>query len=217
MERPASRGLLSGVGKAPTGSAIPVPDRPGTASRGGAPPGTASGRPPGTAMRGQAGQPPPSTAYMRLGTASGRPGTGAQGAAAAGARTGTAVQVEARPITQHGISGMKTAATAVVGGRKVLDKNYFLSELLQKRSEIANITQSMREEVEALEKRQSQYNSMEKRGTELTKEVKAMQETLADYNTVLDKVGLGDFPACHKAGARKQSAIMLHFRERKVP
>ena len=29
------------------------------------------------------------------------------------------------------------------GGRKVLDKNYFLTELRQKRSEIANVTQSM--------------------------------------------------------------------------
>lgn len=29
------------------------------------------------------------------------------------------------------------------GGRKVLDKNYFLTELRQKRTEIANVTQSM--------------------------------------------------------------------------
>jgi hypothetical protein len=30
------------------------------------------------------------------------------------------------------------------GGRKVLDKNYFINELRQKRMEIANVTQGMR-------------------------------------------------------------------------
>ena len=110
MERPGSRGILSSnIGK---------------------------GGPPGTAMGGQRGA-PPSTAYKRTGTASGnRPGTGSQGAGAAGARTGTAVQVDARPITQHGVSGMKPNANAG-GGRKVLDKNYFLTELRQVKHERA--------------------------------------------------------------------------------
>ncbi len=132
----------TGMGKAPTGSSVAQPDRPMTGSRGaaaGGPPGTASGRPPGTAMRGAAGQ-PPGTAYKRLGTAQGRPGTGQQGAA--GVRTGTAVQVENRPITNHGMVGMKFQAAGA--GRKVLDKNYFLNELRQKRMEIANITQQMK-------------------------------------------------------------------------
>ena len=120
MERPSSRGLLSNASIGKSGAP---------------PPGTAMGR----------GGAPPSTAYKRTGTASGnRPGTGSQGGPAAGARTGTAVQVDARPITQHGVSGMKTAAAGGGGGgRKVLDKNYFLTELRQKRSEIANVTQSM--------------------------------------------------------------------------
>jgi len=75
------------------------------------------------------------------------------------------------------------------GGRKVLDKNYFINELRQKRAEIANVTQNMRAELEALEKRQQQYNTMDKRCNDLMKEVKILQEALADYNTVLDKVG----------------------------
>ena len=104
--------------------------------------------PPGTAMRSAAG-PPPSTAYMRMGTAAGRPGTGQQGGPG-GPRTGTQVQVENRPITQHGVLGMKMAAGAG-GGRKVLDKNYFMNELRQKRMEIANVTQKMR--VRAVEER----------------------------------------------------------------
>ncbi len=159
MERPGSRGsgmMSSGVGKAPTGNSVPMPERPNSAmNRGGgggggmgASPGggllaNTVGRPPGTASRGPVGsigQAPPGTAYKRLGTANARPGTGQQGAA--GVRTGTNVQVENRPITNHGVSGIR-AGTGGVGGRRVLDKNYFVSELRQKRSEIANVIRNM--------------------------------------------------------------------------
>ncbi|KAG2495583.1 hypothetical protein HYH03_006183 [Edaphochlamys debaryana] len=147
--------------------------------------------PPGTAMRGPGGGPgggPPGTAYKRLGTASQRPGTGqAAAAAAAAARAGQSLQVENRPITNHGVSGMKTAAAGV--GRQVLDKNYFMNELRQKRMEIAQVTQQMKSDLEAVERKQAQYNSMDKRASDLSKEVKILQEALADYNTVLDKVG----------------------------
>ena len=84
---------------------------------------------------------------------------------------------------------MRTAVATGSGGRKVLDKNYFMSELRTKRAEISSVTQNMRDELDALEKKQSQFNTMEKRGNDLLKEVKIMQEALADYNTVLDKVG----------------------------
>ncbi|GIL44084.1 hypothetical protein Vafri_1639 [Volvox africanus] len=206
MDRPSSRGALAlsqsgGLGKAPTGSAVPAPDRPMTGSRGPAagvpvgvrgPPGGSiiGGVPPGTAMRGGPGPAggPPGTAYKRLGTASQRPGTGQQAAtAAAAARAGQSLQVENRPITNHGVSGMKTSAAGV--GRQVLDKNYFMNELRQKRMEIAQVTQQMKSDLEALERKQAQYNSMDKRATDLSKEVKILQEALADYNTVLDKVG----------------------------
>lgn len=71
----------------------------------------------------------------------------------------------------------------------MLDKNFFMSELRQKRSEIATVTRQMSEELAALEKRQATYKTMEKRDNDLTKEVKLLQEALADYNCVLDKVG----------------------------
>ncbi|KAJ9520725.1 hypothetical protein QJQ45_007593 [Haematococcus lacustris] len=194
MERPGSRGGISlgstGIGKAPTGSLLQPPERPGTGNRGpSGVPGTAAGRPPGTAMRGPGGVGgPPSSAYKRMGTAQGRPGTGQQAAAPNGPRTGTTVHVENRPITNHGVSGMKFAAPAG-GGRKVLDKNFFMNELRQKRMEIANVTQSMQAELEALEKRQAQFAQMEAHASKLMKEVKLQQEALADYNMVLDKVG----------------------------
>lgn len=46
------------------------------------------------------------------------------------------------------------------------------------------------DERELAEKKQGQYNTMEKRGSDLQKEVKILQEALADYNTVLDKVSV---------------------------
>ena len=154
MERPGSaRGMMkpaagNSSASVVSSSAMSAPaDRPGTGSRGAPPPSSAS-RPMGTAMgtRGPMGGgsigAPPGTAFKRLGTAQGRPGTGAQGGAAGG-RTGTNVQVDSRPITNHGISGMKAAAGGG-GGRQVLDKNYFVNELRQKRAEVANVTQSMR-------------------------------------------------------------------------
>lgn len=49
---------------------------------------------------------------------------------------------------------------------------------------------TLQDELEALEKRQAQYNTMDKRCNDLMKEVKLLQEALADYNTVLDKVRL---------------------------
>eukprot|EP00798_Chlamydomonas_sp_ICE-L_P011194 gene11194-18811_t len=146
MERPGSRSGMSGSGmKAPTGSSVPMPDRPGSAANRGGILGTAAGRPPGTASRGPVmgglGQPPPGTAYKRLGTANQRPGTGQQ-QGPGGARLGTAVQVENRPITNHGVSGIRQGGGGG-GGRRVLDKNFFLTELRQKRSEIASVTRNM--------------------------------------------------------------------------
>ncbi|MEW5313546.1 MAG: hypothetical protein WDW38_005106 [Sanguina aurantia] len=148
-----------------------------------------AGPPPGTAMRGPGGAgPPPSSAYKRTGTANNqRPGTQSSANGPAGVRTGTSVTVDSRPITNHGLTGVKPGGGG--GGRQVLDKTYFVNELRQKRTEVANKTAEMRSELDALEKRQSQFNSMDRRCNDLMKEVKLLQEALADYNTVLDKVG----------------------------
>lgn len=125
-----------------------------TASRmgpqGGGPVGRASGGsimagpPPGTAMRGPGGAgPPPSSAYKRTGTANNqRPGTQSSANGPAGVRTGTTVTVDSRPITNHGLTGVKPGGGG--GGRQVLDKTYFVNELRQKRTEVANKTAEMR-------------------------------------------------------------------------
>lgn len=103
-----------------------------------------SGPPPGTAMRGPGGAgPPPSSAYKRTGTANNqRPGTQSSGTGPVGVRTGTTVTVDSRPITNHGLTGVKPGGGG--GGRQVLDKTYFVNELRHKRTEVANKTAEMR-------------------------------------------------------------------------
>lgn len=85
-------------------------------------------------------------------------------------------------------TGLRTAAP---GGRQVLDRNYFLNELRQKRSEIADEIARMGEQVAAAEARQAATAKAEKRFNELRSEVKGLTESLADYNTVLDKASCG--------------------------
>lgn len=46
-------------------------------------------------------------------------------------------QVADRPVTQQGLAGVKTASA---GGRQVMDKNFFLNQLRQKRSELIEVT-----------------------------------------------------------------------------
>ncbi|KAI8472521.1 MAG: hypothetical protein J3K34DRAFT_457787 [Monoraphidium minutum] len=185
MERPGSRGSMtlagSGLSKAPTGSPIERPERPSTGNRpahGGAltAPGT-----PGAAGRGAAGQQPPSRAYKRApagGLLAGGGGALARGAPA----------LDARPLTQQGIGGMAKPGTAA-GGRQVLDRNYFVSQLRQKRQEIVNATHQLQEEVEELQQRQAAAARAANRAAELQAAVRAQQEALADANIVLDKAG----------------------------
>eukprot|EP00878_Enallax_costatus_P023413 GHUV01024904.1.p1 GENE.GHUV01024904.1~~GHUV01024904.1.p1 ORF type:complete len:190 (+),score=64.15 GHUV01024904.1:222-791(+) len=189
MERPASRGLLAaGVAKAPTGLQIERPDRPGTASRQqtSGPPGTAmSGRPPGTAMRG-AGQAPPGTAYKRV--------------TAAGAPLQQALQAQARPMTQQGMSGAKPMTQA--GGRQVLDRTYFINELRQKRQQIINVNAQMRDELEVLDQKKSAVARADKLAVQLKKEVRLLQEALADNNIIIDKVNyVTNYRSCAQASA----------------
>jgi hypothetical protein len=56
-------------------------------------------------------QQPPGTAFRRLGTA--------QGQGPPGTASSRQVQVDARPLTQQGIAGMRTAAA---GGRQVREQ-----------------------------------------------------------------------------------------------
>jgi hypothetical protein len=64
---------------------------------------------------------------------------------AAAAPLNTTVSLEARPVTQQGLEGMRLKTAGP--GRQIADKSYFLSELRQKISELSKETKSMTEEV----------------------------------------------------------------------
>ncbi|KIZ05137.1 intraflagellar transport protein 74/72 [Monoraphidium neglectum] len=183
MERPGSRGSLAlaaaGISKAPTGSPIERPERPNTAN--------ANSR----LTTGQPQQQAAASGGARGGTAQ-PPGTamkhgGVLGGAAAIVR-GTPAP-SARPLTQQGVGGLAKPGTSA-GGRQVLDRNYFLSQLRQKRQEIINATHELQEEVEELQQHQAAAARANKRAGELQAQVRALQESLADANIVLDKAGL---------------------------
>lgn len=63
----------------------------------------------------------------------------------AAAPLNTTVSLEARPVTQQGLEGMRLKTAGP--GRQIADKSYFLSELRQKISELSKETKSMTEEV----------------------------------------------------------------------
>lgn len=74
----------------------------------------------------------PSTA-----TRNGRPGTGTQNFSNANLFV---PQVTDRPVTQQGMAGPKTSSGA---RRQVTDKNYYLGQLRQKRSELIEVTNQL--------------------------------------------------------------------------
>jgi len=113
---------------------------------------------------------------------------GSPGGAGAAVLAGAPVSVEARPLTQQGIGGLVKPGTAS-SGRQVLDRNYFISQLRQKRQEIVNATHQLQQEVEELQQRQAAATRASRRADELQQEVRALQEALADANIVLDKAG----------------------------
>mmetsp|Transcript_134528 Transcript_134528/g.335648 ORF Transcript_134528/g.335648 Transcript_134528/m.335648 type:complete len:611 (+) Transcript_134528:93-1925(+) len=166
--RPVSRGLGPMGGLAPPGG-------PG----GGVPPGTATRQ--GTAMRGI----PPGTA-ARLNT---RQGTAMRGTAAQGQTIGVGahaeVKVSDRPMTMHGLSGMKTGSLGPK--RQVYDKSYYLGELRKRCTDLQDEVEKMNTEAEEVRKDNQLYTSLEKRYDQLVKTVRLLEGDLADHNLATDK------------------------------
>ncbi|XP_039423496.1 intraflagellar transport protein 74 homolog isoform X2 [Corvus cornix cornix] len=121
----------------------------------------------GTAM-------PPSTA---------RPGSRG-GSLTPGGVLSSQVKVADRPVTQQGLSGIKTAMKGPQ--RQIMDKTYYLGVLRSKTNELTTEINKLQEEVEMYKQEKSVYLSYEKRAEALAGEIKDFQGQLADYNMVLD-------------------------------
>uniref|UniRef100_A0A9J8AHX2 Intraflagellar transport 74 n=1 Tax=Cyprinus carpio carpio TaxID=630221 RepID=A0A9J8AHX2_CYPCA len=143
--------------------------------------GPGSGRPP-TALR------PPQTA-VRVSTAmipgSARPGSRAGPVASPGVLSAQ-IKVADRPVTQQGLSGMKTGMKGPQ--RQILDKSYYLGLLRSKINELTMESSKLQKDIDTFNQENSVYLSYEKRAEVLAGEIKDLQGHLADYNMLVDKL-----------------------------
>ncbi|XP_035767996.1 intraflagellar transport protein 74 homolog [Neolamprologus brichardi] len=156
MGRPMSR----------SGSVVPGAGRPPTAIQ-----------PPPTAMRVATGMVPGTSAHPGL--------RGGIPVASPGVLTAP-IKVTERPVTQQGLSGMKTGMKGPQ--RQILDKSYYLGLLRSKINELTTETSKLHKEIESYNQENSVYLSYEKRAEGLAAEIKDMQGQLADYNMLVDKL-----------------------------
>ncbi|NXE40350.1 IFT74 protein, partial [Ptilorrhoa leucosticta] len=117
---------------------------------------------------------PPSTA---------RPGSRA-GSLTPGGVLSSQIKVADRPVTQQGLSGIKTAVKGPQ--RQIMDKTYYLGLLRSKTNELTTEINKLQEEIEMYKQEKSVYLSYEKRAEALAGEIKDFQGQLADYNMVVD-------------------------------
>jgi intraflagellar transport protein 74 len=142
---------------------------------------------PGTAQRSQR----PGTASLRPGSASLglgggiRQGTASTQQAASGASLSANVTIENRPITQHGMMGMRQATAGP--GRQVQDVGFFVGMLRTKIGDIVVEIQRMRSELDRGAKDSVVTAQLERRYDAALKEVRSLEGDLADYNLALDK------------------------------
>ncbi|KAG5180491.1 intraflagellar transport protein 74 [Tribonema minus] len=141
-----------------------------------APPTSSGQMPPGTGLRTGTGM------RMRTGAA---PPTASREAAYGVALTHE-VNVDNRPVTQQGMSGMRTSQGAGPG-RLVQDGSFFLGQLRQKIMDIQRELAKLKAEGEQHTKDSSQYGGLERTYETLLAEVKNLEGTLADHNLAMDK------------------------------
>ncbi|NXI88821.1 IFT74 protein, partial [Rhipidura dahli] len=106
------------------------------------------------------------------------------GSLAPGGVLSSQIKVADRPVTQQGLSGIKTAVKGPQ--RQIMDKTYYLGVLRSKTNELTTEINKLQEEVEMYKQEKSVYLSYEKRAEALAGEIKDFQGQLADYNMVVD-------------------------------
>jgi len=178
---------------------------------------SSGGQPPGTSARPGSGRKVPGTARLRTGVAPSGPGT----QAAQGIALSASVNVSDRPVTGHGVMGMKM--TNQPTGRIVEDSAYYIGLLRTKIKEVNEETSKLRDEVEHQSKDNSQYTQLERRYETLVKGKETLEGQLADYNLALDKTRSATDPedvhqmALHMAEKNRQTGQDLDrlFMQRK--
>lgn len=143
---------------------------------------------------------PPSTAngWPSLQTSTGRgaavPGTAGRPGTQSGLRPGTAslrtdLKVAERPVTQQGMSGLKTAGQGP--GRQVMDRSYFLNELRAKIRDLHQANEGMRAETAQYESETPVYQKLDRSRNALAADVRRLQSELHVVNFATDRLASG--------------------------
>uniref|UniRef100_A0A3Q3J5L9 Uncharacterized protein n=1 Tax=Monopterus albus TaxID=43700 RepID=A0A3Q3J5L9_MONAL len=141
----------------------------------------------GTGRPSTAFRPPPTAIRVTTGMVPGTSGhPGMRGSTLSPGVLLPQIKVTDRPITQQGLSGMKTGMKGPQ--RQILDKSYYLGLLRSKINELTTETSKMCREIDNYNKEKSVYLSYEKRADGLAAEIKDLQGQLADHNMLVDKL-----------------------------
>ncbi|XP_061877539.1 intraflagellar transport protein 74 homolog [Entelurus aequoreus] len=142
---------------------------------------------PGTGRPLTAVRPPPTAIRIPTGMV---PGTGVHPGMRASIATpgvlSAQIKVTDRPVTQQGLSGMKTGLKGPQ--RQILDKSYYLGLLRSKINELTTEISKLHKEIDTFNQENSVYLSYEKRAESLAAEIRDLQGQLADYNMLMDKL-----------------------------
>ncbi|XP_058481750.1 intraflagellar transport protein 74 homolog [Solea solea] len=171
-----------------------------------------SGRPP-TAVR-----PPPTAIRVATGMV---PGTRGGVPVSTPGVLSAQIRVTDRPVTQQGLSGMKTGMKGPQ--RQILDKSYYLGLLRSKITELTTETSKLHKEIDNYNQENSVYLSYEKRAEGMAAEIKELQGQLADYNMLVDKLNtntemeemINDFNTLKAQNDREAESIDRIFTERR--
>lgn len=93
-----------------------------------------------------------------------------------------------RPITQQGVTGLRTATARGPQHRQVLDKRYFEGLIRMKMKDIRDEIIRLNGDIEVQRQQQATSEVYEKRVREIASELTELQGQLADYNLVIDKI-----------------------------
>nr|XP_056704002.1 intraflagellar transport protein 74 homolog [Euleptes europaea] len=174
-------------------------------------------RPPSSSLR------PPSAALLGSGIP---PGTARPGTRGVPIGTGmvfsSQIKVADRPVTQQGLSGMKTGIKG--SQRQVMDKSYYLGVLRSKINELTTEINKLQKEIDMHNQENSVYLSYEKQAESLASEIKEFQGQLADYNMLVDKLNtntdmeevMSDYNLLKAQNDREAQSIDIIFTERQA-
>ncbi|GFG30226.1 hypothetical protein Cfor_11146 [Coptotermes formosanus] len=101
---------------------------------------------------------------------------------------GAQVNIVDRPITQQGLSGLRTGTTRGPHMRQVQDKRYFVGLLQMKIRELSQEVTRLSRVIDSQSQEQATFLVYDKRVKEMAAELTELQGQLADYNLVVDKV-----------------------------